>query len=128
MKWLADHCIVQVLIILLLMHLLIMNFQIQTAPTFYAQGNNPQFRFMGKLFSYVNRLSHIFSEGLHIAPALILYNADAEWWGDCMLMQKPMRELMQHQIDFDIVPCDSFRSDAIIEGDEIVINKESIVV
>ena len=51
-----------------------------------------------------------------MASALVLYQADAEWWGGAMLSQRPMKCLMQRQIDLDLVPCDAFR-DAVCVKD-----------
>ncbi len=77
-------------------------------PHFLAGGNNPQHRFFGDIIRYGQRLSHLFSGGKPVMSAAILYHAEAEWYGDAMLCQKPMRMLMQSQIDADFVPCDAF--------------------
>lgn len=77
-------------------------------PHFYAGGHNPQFRHFGALMRYLNRMCDLFSGGRRIAPAAILYHADAEWMGEYMLSQKPARILTESQIDFDIIPCDVF--------------------
>lgn len=77
-------------------------------PHFYAHGENPQYRHFGKLMHYLNRMCHIFNDGLHVAPAAMLYHGEAEWSGGYMFDQKPARALMEHQIDFDIVPSDVF--------------------
>jgi hypothetical protein len=110
MKWLADHAIVRGI-----------NYMTPHAfndhefpdgdspPHFYARGHNPQYRFTKILFRYINRLCHLFSGGTHVAPAAVLYNAEAEWWGGSMLIQKPMKALMRRQIDCDVLPCDLFR-------------------
>lgn len=77
-------------------------------PHFYAHGNNPQYRFFQSLMKYLNRMCHIFNNGLNVAPVAMLYHGEAEWTGDCMFMQKPARQLLENQIDFDIVPSDLF--------------------
>lgn len=77
-------------------------------PHFYAHGENPQYRHFGKLMHYLNRMCHIFNGGLHVAPAAMLYHGEAEWSGGYMFNQKPARALLEHQIDFDIVPSDVF--------------------
>jgi len=77
-------------------------------PHFYAHGHNPQYRHFGKLMHYLNRVCHLTNGGLHIAPAALLYHGEAEWTGSCMHIQKPARELLEHQIDFDILPSDLF--------------------
>lgn len=92
-------------------------------PHFYAGGKDPQFRYMGILNSYINRMSHLLTDGTHIAPVAVLYHAEAEWSGDYMLFQKPARELMQNQIDFDVIPSEIITSSTII-NDKLVVNGE----
>jgi hypothetical protein len=77
-------------------------------PHFYARGYNPQYRHFQKLMQYLNRVCHLLNGGLHVAPAALLYHGEAEWTGNCMLLQKPARKLLKHQIDFDILPSDLF--------------------
>lgn len=77
-------------------------------PHFYAHGQNPQYRHFGKLMHYMNRMCHIFNNGKAIVPVAMLYHGEAEWSGGYMLDQKPARQLLEHQIDFDIVPSDVF--------------------
>lgn len=77
-------------------------------PHFYAHGHNPQYRHFQKLMFYLNRMCNIFNDGTHIAQAALLYHGEAEWTGGYMFLQKPARELMENQIDFDILPSDVF--------------------
>ena len=77
-------------------------------PHFYAHGNNPQYRHFGVLMRYLNRMCHIFSDGTHVAPVALLYHGEAEWTGAYMYLQKPARQLLEHQVDFDILPSDLF--------------------
>lgn len=77
-------------------------------PHFYAHGLNPQFRHFRRLMRYMNRACHLINGGKHIAPAALLYHGEAEWTGGYMYLQKPARELMENQIDFDILPSDLF--------------------
>jgi hypothetical protein len=81
---------------------------IDCPPHFYAHGNNPLYRPFGLLMRYMNRMCHLLNGGTHVAQAALLYHGEAEWTGDCMFMNKPARELLEHQIDFDIVPSDVF--------------------
>lgn len=76
-------------------------------PHFYARNKNPQYRYFKRLMPYTNRLAHLLSEGRHLAQAAVIYHAEAEWAGEAMLVQKPIKTLMQHQIDCDILPLDS---------------------
>jgi len=77
-------------------------------PHFYAHGLNPQFRHFRRLMRYMNRACHLINGGKHIAQAALLYHGEAEWTGGHMYLQKPARELLENQIDFDILPSDLF--------------------
>ncbi|MDR1469664.1 MAG: hypothetical protein LBT00_10255 [Spirochaetaceae bacterium] len=77
-------------------------------PHFYAHGHNPQYRHFGALMRYTNRVCNLISGGRIDAPIAVLYHAEAEWSGKCMLMQKPARILWDNQIDFNFVPADVF--------------------
>lgn len=78
-------------------------------PHFYANGENPQYEHFGELMRYVNRVCGLLNGGLHVPQAAVLYHAEAEWaGGDCMPVEKPARELLENQIDFDFVPADIF--------------------
>ena len=86
-------------------------------PHFYAHGHNPLYRHFGKLMRYVNRMCHLFSDGLHVAPVALLYHGEAEWTGEHMFLQKPARQLLEHQLDFDIVPADVFSDPTRYDAD-----------
>ncbi len=129
MKWLTDHMLVRGI-----------NWLVPHAfspkeypdadcpPHFYARGRNPQYRYMGVLMGYANRICHLLNHGIHVAPVAILYHAEAEWSGDYMFFQKPARLLAQNQIDYDILPSDVFDNmdfyHAYIEGDNLCVNGE----
>lgn len=57
---------------------------------------------------YMNRVTTLTSGGHRIAPVAVLYHAEAEWAGNCMLTQKPARKLAESQIEFDCIPADVF--------------------
>ena len=76
-------------------------------PHFYAQGHNPQYRHFGDMMCYAEGVCKMLDGGKCAAKVGILYHAEAEWAGKAMLMQKPARILMDHQIDFLFVPGDS---------------------
>ncbi|MNW31335.1 hypothetical protein D3C74_82450 [compost metagenome] len=117
MKWITDHMLVRGV-----------NYFVPHAfsakpypdpdcpPHFYANGQDPQYRYLSILSQYMNRVSHLLSGGKHTAPAAILYHAEAEWSGQYMLFQKPARELLQHQIDFDVVSAEMVLSAKLSEG------------
>ncbi|MEZ2715127.1 glycoside hydrolase [Niallia circulans] len=93
-------------------------------PHFYANGHDPEFRYMYILNNYINRISHLFNGGKHIAKVGILYHAEAEWLGNYMLFQEPARVLMQHQIDFDIIPIDYVMESKITNNEFLINNNE----
>ncbi|KHK97568.1 hypothetical protein LK09_11815 [Microbacterium mangrovi] len=76
-------------------------------PHFYAHGKNPQYRYQHLLSEYTNRLSHLLQGGVHVAPFAVLYHADAEWLGAAQPCERPLRVLMEAQLDADIVPGDA---------------------
>lgn len=77
-------------------------------PHFYAHGHNPQYRHFGKLMEYTNRMCDRISDGKHIAPVAILYNAESEWTGKYMNLSEIAKLLADHQIEYDFVPADVF--------------------
>lgn len=77
-------------------------------PHFYANGHNPQYRAFGCVITYMNRICELISGGKPILKTAVLYHADGEWSGMTMLDQKITRELMEHQIDFHVIPSDVF--------------------
>jgi len=109
MKWLLDHAIIRGV-----NHFVPHAFSPKDYPDpdcpphFYAGGHNPQYPHFGQLMAYANRLCHLFNNGIHAAPAAILYHGDQEWAGEAMLSQKPAVQLTENQIDFDIIPADVF--------------------
>ena len=69
---------------------------------------NPQYRYYGIVTNYLSRICRIQSDGRHIAPAAVLYHAEAEWAGDYMNCARPIKIMTQDQIDCDIIPQDVF--------------------
>lgn len=78
-------------------------------PHFYAHGNNPQYRHFGALMKYTNNICELINDGHHIAPAAILYHAEAEWTGKCMFSHKAAHLLLDSQINYDYLPQDVFK-------------------
>lgn len=86
-------------------------------PHFYSNGHEPENRSYAELFNYMNRLSHILSGGRHIAHVSVLYHAEEEWLDkDAMPFEKPVKMLMQNQIDCEITPLDYLESANIQKG------------
>ncbi len=77
-------------------------------PHFYAQGNNPQYRHFGSIVRYMNRVCTLISGGHRDSRVAVLYNAEFEWMGGGMQVQKPLRKLYEAQIQADTIPMDAF--------------------
>ncbi|WP_148411287.1 glycosyl hydrolase [Murimonas intestini] len=107
MKWLADHMMSRGI-----NHFVPHAFSPKEYPDpdcpphFYAGGHHGQFNCFAMLMKYMNRICHLFSGGIYAARAAVFYHADAGWAGETMLFQKPLRALMEHQIEADIIPFD----------------------
>lgn len=111
MKWLADHMLVRGINYFVPHAFSMAQFPDSDCPPhFYAHGNNPQFRYFKCLIRYMNRMSYLLSQGNCDIRAAILYNAELEWCGESMLIQKPARELTQNQIDFVFLPVDAIKA------------------
>ena len=122
MKWLTDHMLVRG-INEFVPHAFSPAFPDEDCPPhFYARGNNPQYPFFKQLMGYMNRMSHLFHGGTRRRQAAVLYHADSEWGGEAMCFQKPVRELLEHQMDCDVVPADLLISVPEFHDHELHIN------
>ena len=90
-------------------------------PHFYAQGNNPQYRYFHHWTAYANRLCHLLSGGYHQTEVGVLYNAFAEWSGEAMPVQKVLKVLNQNQIECDVISGD-FLMEARIKPEGLYIH------
>ncbi len=107
MKYLLDHLLVKGINYLVPHAFSMAEYtDMDCPPHFYARGNNPQFPYFAELMKYGNRMCDLLSGGLHVASVAVLYDAEADWMGEHMPMQKVCRELLEHQIDFNIVSRD----------------------
>ncbi|BFT74433.1 glycosylhydrolase-like jelly roll fold domain-containing protein [Paenibacillus sp. P36] len=125
MKWITDHMLVRGV------NYFVPHAFTQKAfpdpdcpPHLYANGKNPQFRYYKYLNQYMNRISHLISDGRHVASAAVLYHAEAEWSGEAMYFQKPVKQLMQHQIDCDVIPVDALLDMASVKDGRLHVHVE----
>jgi hypothetical protein len=126
MKWLTDHMLVRGINTYVPHAFSPKDFPDGDCPPhFYACGKNPQYRHFRLLMEYTNRVSHLLSDGRHVAEAAVLYHAEAAWSGDSMSVKEPMRVLMQAQLDADIVPADVLASGASVGDGKLRINRET---
>jgi hypothetical protein len=125
MKWLTDHMLVRG-INTYVPHAFSPSFPDRDCPPhFYARGNNPQFRFFASLMRYMNLMCHLMNGGSSDTEIAVLYHADAEWSTRAtMLFQKPVRKLMDRQIESTIVSAD-YLMKADIEAGRFAINNLS---
>lgn len=107
MKWIADHLLVRGVNYFVPHAFSMKKFPDSDCPPhFYAHGENPQYLGFGELMRYMNKISDLFSGGKHCSDVAVLYNAEAEWSGEAMPLQKVTRILTENQIEFDIVSCE----------------------
>lgn len=103
MKWLTDHMLVRGINTFVPHAFSPIYPDRDCPPHFYARGNNPQYPYFIKLMNYMNRMCHLLNGGKMLTDAAVLYHGEAEWCGDTQLFQRPVRLLMEHQIDCDVV-------------------------
>lgn len=109
MKWLVDYLLIQGV-----NHLVPHAFSMaeypdaDCPPHFYAGGNNPEYPYFAELMKYANKMCQLFNDGKNVPVTAILYPAETEWMNDSMQLQLPARQLMEHQIDFELLPVDVF--------------------
>lgn len=106
-KWQVDHLLVRGVNWFMPHGFSMCEFPDQDCPPhLYARGNNPHHLYTPYLMQYINRMCHLLQDGKILTNVGILYNAEQDWSGEAFPIQKVARELMQHQIDFDIIPFD----------------------
>lgn len=128
MKWIADHLMVRGVNYLVPHAFNPKEFpDFDCPPHFYAHGHNPQFRYYQVFSDYVNRTMSLFRNGTHPARVGLFYPAEMEWAGAYMPVEKPARELTEHQISFDIVSRD-YLKEAVIEKGCYIINGQRMEV
>ena len=133
MKWMTDYLILQGINRLVPHAFSMKDYPDDDCPPhFYARGANPQFPWFAQLMQYANRMCSLFSDGVNVPQAAILYHGEQEWMNDCMMIQEPARELLEHQIDFEFLPIDvlthpqSFGTR--VEGNALTVNGRTMQV
>lgn len=96
-------------------------------PHFYARGNNPEFPYFAELMKYTNRMCELFNGGKNVPVVAVLYPAEHDWMSECMRLQTPNQELIEHQIDFEILPVDALTNKEYygtkIENQNLIVNE-----
>lgn len=129
MKWMTDHMLVRGVNHFVPHAYSMADFPHGDCPPhFYARGRNPQHRHMGVLFRYLNRVSHLLTGGVHVAPAAILYHAQAEWASldkaEAMHFHRPLAALLRQQVDADVMPEATLMETARVEGGKLLCQGE----
>lgn len=76
-------------------------------PNFYDTGRNPQYKFFKRNMDYLNRMSYMLSDGIHIPTCAILYDAESRWINKEFLpLEKVAKKLYDNLYDYDIIPVD----------------------
>ncbi|MCU6711464.1 glycosyl hydrolase [Paenibacillus sp. J5C_2022] len=126
MKWLTDHMLVRGVNYFMPHSFSLKEYPDPDCPPhLYAGGKNPQYRYYRELNRYTNRMCHLLSGGRHIAPVAVLYHAEAEWSGNCMLFHRPVKELLRGQIDCDVVSPDMVVRMASVHEGKLHVNMET---
>ena len=94
-------------------------------PHFYNGGKYIHYPLFSRLVGYMDRLSHLFKDGTHLADVAVFYNAEGEWTGGKnQLFAEVCTALTQGTVDFDIIPFDTLCG-AHIENGRLSVGKES---
>lgn len=108
MKWVLDHALVRGVNYIVPHAFSVADYPDEDCPPhFYAGGNNPQFEHFGDLMRYANRMCELFNGGKAVTPVGVLYQAEGEWAGKYMKMQKVARKLTCSQIEFVFLPIEA---------------------
>lgn len=111
MKWLTDFLLFQGVNQLVPHAFSMADYpDIDCPPHFYARGNNPQYPYFAELMKYANRMCDLLSDGRSTAKVALVYPAEHDWMSECMKLQVPAQQMMEHQIDFNIIPLDIFET------------------
>lgn len=103
MKWLTDHMLVRGINTFVPHAFSPLYPDRDCPPHFYARGNNPQYPYFIELMKYMGRMCHLLNGGHMLTDGAVLYHGEAEWCGKTQLFQRPVRRLMEHQMDCDVV-------------------------
>lgn len=88
----------------------------QHPPYFYNYGRNTQFELFKGFMTYLKRVSHLLSSGVHKADVAVLYNTGIWTSLEAMPTEEVTKLLTQNQIDFDIIPEDYIIEKCSAEG------------
>lgn len=123
MKWMADHMLVNGINTFVPHAFTEKEFPDPDCPPhFYARGNNPQYPFMANVFTYMNRMAHLFQGGVPVIKNAIFFEAEADWAGQAEDFWKLGKEFLTRQIPYHVL-CMDFLKEAKIEDGKILVGK-----
>ncbi|MBQ8551380.1 MAG: hypothetical protein IJ428_01045 [Clostridia bacterium] len=121
MKFLADHFLVRGINYFVPHAFSPKDNDTDCPPNFCNSGKNPQFKYFGMLMEYLNRMSALTQDAVHVPTCAVIYDAEVSWATRDHLDNKDIcKALYDAQLDYDLVPFD--RLDDISE--EGIINGE----
>ena len=131
MKWLVDYLVVQGVNYFVPHAFSMADYPDQDCPPhFYARGNNPQYPWFCDLMKYTDRLCRLFSDGMGIPQAGVLFEAEADWAGKTMRGSAVGKALLTNQIDYIFLPADVFCSeygyDCSVKESRLIINDRQL--
>ena len=109
MKWLADFLLVRGINYFVPHAYSDKTLDLDCPPHFGLKRNDPQAVGFSTLTRYMNRMSYLLRDGVHVSNVAILYHAESEWMngiGNYMPMSKPAKELYDAHVCYDILPSD----------------------
>lgn len=124
MKWLCDHMLVRGINYFVPHAFSAKENDADCPPIFYYRGKNPQYKYFGKIISYMERSAELLSGGVHKADALIFYDAEFKWMEEGALpLENVAKSLYSRQIDYDIIPTDYLKN-VTVKNEKLCINGE----
>ncbi len=74
-------------------------------PVLYCGGKNPLYPHNTAIMDYLNRVSHLLTDGIHVPSCAIFYDAHGHWVnGDFLQAQDLAKVLYDNCYDYDILP------------------------
>lgn len=115
MKWLADHMMVNGINYFVPHAFSDMAFpDPDNPPHFYANGMDPQFRYMHILFHYMNRICHLLNNGRAKVDVAVFFPAEGGWMGNAATYGRLGSLCLQNQISYEIVCADHLEQAEIV--------------
>ncbi len=107
MKYLADHFLVRGINYFVPHAFSPLAYDPDCPPVFYNGGNNPTYRYLHRLMTYMNRVAAFSKGALHVPTCAIVYDAEASYAAAPYTDDKVIaKTLYDAALDYDILPFD----------------------